>query len=618
MLARLKDRTVDAAFHALKRVLFVTSLLLERSVSQAHSIVQATITSIAVTVAGRSRSCYPTAQRAWWDPKKGSAIVVWAAGDLDLSHSLSLALASVRSRSGTSRTGRPPYTVIVLMPESSNRLATLIGAWAKRKAEIAARPTSVMQGHTTDRRAEDDRVGVNEQRSALSRVCETLGLSNLLPLSAFGADGGAGSMPGKVHQDDDDSSSKDAQSGQSSPSRQSPGRSSGKRRRLSLGGWSAHDVVGYGRDMLKGLRIGQMDSAGVGAIIPVVADTSTQGGLSHAQSTIQAYCLSHDLLLRALILIPSIMGEAQSTVEPPTTTFRDARTHELSIAGEVRLADHPPSSHEKLSDLANQARQSLFSDVHDSLHLLAALLPVLKADGGRVISLVPAAFRPSFCTVETGKRGFRHKDPQSRTSQPAADNVPFSVTRKAVLEMWSQLREMLESDGIFVSLVHMTSAALISTDKVEGTPAGHEHHNASHHVSNTNTLLSAAKQSLFSKVGSVARTIVCRSHPLLYGVSTKSAVCSDTTLASKATLHGQSWQATSFEDIHAGVFSTERRTADDPKACPTLLLDAVRSALVRTWPRKEYSVGLGPHLERVWECVPGHTIMARWLASSVY
>lgn len=240
-----------------------------------------------------------------------------------------------------------------------------------------------------------------------------------------------------------------------------------RRRSISWGGWTAPDIVGIGRDMVKGLRVGQSQRRGMGSVskpllpstfrgsltrtqfnctsvlqvIPVVVNMN-QGpeALADARGTVHSYCLSHNLLLRGLVIVPSILSP-RSTSTPvlvPSTSFGiPIQDQEDSASGYAPLpfAHHQPqpsasrrrsgshlrpltpsnlatstssaispatsspplsprSSFYHLNSIKRNALldQSLRTDVTQTLGLVDNLLPALRRDGGRILAAIPSGW----------------------------------------------------------------------------------------------------------------------------------------------------------------------------------------------------------------------------------
>lgn len=550
--------------------------------------------------------------RAWWDPSKGSAVVVWAAGDQALSQSLALSLAARTSTRVPSKAGQPPYTVIVLIPSATEGLADLIGSWAKVKAVA-----------TSERGERGSESGCSNSSASAASGDAEVEQARYVSWPFANADSSAAGSP--------DSSAK----------------RHGKRRALSIGGWSAGDVVGYGIGMLKGLRVGQARTRGVGAIIPVVADTSTPAGLGYAQSTIQDYCLSHDLLLRGLVIVPSIMTSNPASSRAPGGDTRDARPeHDSSLPLQARQGhasllpqrQTPPKS----TSLATKALlhsshvtdAALSSDVSETMNVIAALHPALHSDGGRIIGLLPSAWRGDDARnalarlVAALSRDGTVTSPASRaqctfnTRRDELDALEYAVTRNAVLAMWEQLDAMLGDGGISVSRVHM--APLVRAEaEAEAWTRAHQVHETKGSVMGWHSGLRGVR--------ALSRSAAALLHTLLYPVDPSPFAQAMAQLQAAAAAAGKgverhgagdqgtsplhSSTSTSTSSAHPSLHSP---TMTATAVAPPLLSDAVRNLLARSVPRRHMCIGLGPRLEEAWACVPGHESLQNWLGAALF
>lgn len=159
-----------------------------------------------------------------------------------------------------------------------------------------------------------------------------------------------------------------------------------------------------------------------------------------------------------------------------------------------------------------------------------------------------------------------------------------------MLEMWSILTKKLAAENIQVSQIHMSSAS----------PMQQHRHPANKSVKLRHAAMTK-KASLASKVVSLAGEMMSQAHYALYPAPHKAF---ESPLDTPSTLRDYAGEKEEIEDETISL-------------CPTLLLDAVRSVLVRSWPRSHYYVGLGPRLEIAWECVPGHTVLRDWLQRQI-
>jgi NAD(P)-dependent dehydrogenase (short-subunit alcohol dehydrogenase family) len=210
-------------------------------------------------------------------------------------------------------------------------------------------------------------------------------------------------------------------------------------------------------------------------------------------------------------------------------------------------------------------------DVGETMNVVASLLPVLKSDGGRVVAVVPCAFRSGAAAQE--KAAWEYHEEKRQVQED--DRLEFDVTRRALLEMWSILQQRLARQGIQVSQVHMSAPAKARSS----LPS-----------------LGKAGQQRPTKLQLALRHILGKTHYTLYPVPQTARALPP------------------YADSHRSFIAPRLLQDDDgTEACPSLLLDAVRNILVRSWPRRHYCVGLGPRLEIAWEYVPGHDRLRGWI-----
>jgi hypothetical protein len=327
-------------------------------------------------------------------------------------------------------------------------------------------------------------------------------------------------------------------------------------------------------------------------IIPVVADTSTPDGISHAHSTIRAYCTSHDLLLRALVVLPSIMSNGlaptlpKSPIQNPEQKFREAKSPSSSRSREVTkvlekdefLYQSQASGTSSLSTKSLYGTQNaLATDVGETMSVVASLLPALKSDGGRVVAVVPSAFRNSI-----GKEDDVWEQYIDQIQMEDDDRLEFNVTRKAMLEMWSILQRRLRVEGVQVSQIHMSAPRKQRASTRRLGPH-------SSHRKNSNG---------FPRI--LLQRVLHSTHSVLYPIP-------------KIVKPAKPY----VDSNRNSIVPTSLEDNDSTEACPSLLLDAVRSVLVRSWPRAHYCVGIGPRLETIWECLPGHESIRGWITESL-
>ncbi|CDU22449.1 uncharacterized protein SPSC_01079 [Sporisorium scitamineum] len=255
---------------------------------------------------------YEPASRAWWDSSKGSAVVIYAPHNDAIARYVALRLSSgspssfaLKDVGPTNRNPRAPYTCFVLHADP-DQFSITVAQWAAKKARMekallkqrnggrssassnSSTPSSpTSSAHVMD--AESTRDGSEHGSSYPSSPAATSSA-----IQARRNDGG----------DETPRLSKQR-------SRPPPIRIAGKfrRRSRSWSSWATPDLFGYGVDMLKGWMPGRSGpkTTPTGTIIPIMADVQTADGLAMVNSTISAYCCSHDLLLSGIILIPSVL-----------------------------------------------------------------------------------------------------------------------------------------------------------------------------------------------------------------------------------------------------------------------------------------------------------------------
>lgn len=607
------------------RLLSLVSLVLERTLSQLHSLVHQTarIAKPAAADADHATASKQQKQRAWWNVRKGSAIVLWSspscmssvAGELstwDLVHRLALALASIEKRAEGA--GRAPYTVIVVVPSAQRGLTPLISDWAKTKADIEM----MRKGNTSPPTA-----AASSARSKSGWFLRFLSeaddaspeRSSESPLSAVVDVEPPAEEKGRPRRASAASSS-NASSSSSTGGSKTPK----KQRRSSGGRWTASDVVGLGMDMLKGLRVGQdlFDDANfgsggiggrgdtrqdqrttsrIGAVIPVVADTSTAAGLAHARSTIQAYCTSHDLLLRGLVVVPFVMGPpsqsiavalgdeaaaaadaatdasagtSPSTSNLPTPKFGSNWSSQLASGLSPMTKTRTTASLSRAS--VRRTKQALDSDVVETLNMISALLPALVSDGGRVIGIMPTRWNvvpDESLEGVSGQSGTRGDD------EVLDAGMAYQVAHNALTAMWQSISVELTAMGLRSCQVHMAPIRRRRRRSDVHSELKHGEGLTGHFVR------WLAKR--------FATTCFALLHPTL--------VEADATAFPLADAKEDSFDKTR-KRTQKGTFSTLFSTQPlDSSTCPPLLIDAVRSSLVRSCPREKYCVGLGPRMQ---------------------
>ncbi|SPC63373.1 uncharacterized protein UHOD_07969 [Ustilago sp. UG-2017b] len=252
---------------------------------------------------------YQPASRAWWDSSKGSAVVVYAPHNDAVARYIALRLSSgspssfaLKDVGPTKRNPRAPYTCFVLHADP-DQFSITVAQWAAKKARMEkvllrprvggkssassnssgpSSPTSM--ANTQDAESKQDQ---SEQGSGSSSPAATF--------ATVQARNGGDETPRPNRQ----------------RSRPAPIQTGSKlrRRSRSWSTWATPDLFGYGVDMLKGWMPGRTGpkTTPSGTIIPIMADVQTADGLAMINSTISAYCSSHDLLLSGIILIPSVL-----------------------------------------------------------------------------------------------------------------------------------------------------------------------------------------------------------------------------------------------------------------------------------------------------------------------
>ena len=267
-----------------------------------------------------------SSERAWWDTSKGSAIVLYGSGSQVLPQSLAISLASSRSSNGSqSRSRSPPHNISPSPPRelftarlSSLLAGTPIGAAVRRLLQFYSRDLSHRGDpiHRTGRAPFTVIVLIPDPedlsplvRAWASRKAELERPRSSPPSPVRGPSGTSGDLSVSVSPELRASRPPSPRSAGSQP----------RKRTLSWGQWSASSgLVGF-RDLWKGLRVGEETSrSDFGAVIPVVCDTSSAEGLEHAKSTVVSYCNSHNLLLRGLITI-------SAAASPPLAEERNGK-----------------------------------------------------------------------------------------------------------------------------------------------------------------------------------------------------------------------------------------------------------------------------------------------------
>lgn len=389
---------------------------------------------------------YEPASRAWWDSSKGSAVVIYAPHNDAVARYVALRLSSgspssfaLKDVGPTKRNPRAPYTCFVLHADS-DQFSITVAQWAAKKARIEKALLKQKAGRSS------------ESSSSPSSPTSTTHTFD----AESSADRSEPSSPSPTP------SAQLGPRGDETPrasrkSRPPPIQINRRRRRSrSWSAWATPDLFGYGIDMLKGWMPGRSGpkATPAGTIIPIMADVQTADGLAMINSTISAYCNSHDLLLSGVILVPSVLcprnvpltkaaradmpktpGSAYSDVDPFSLCNRD-------VWGEVRAsasgstgrlgagltgprdpfglapawreasdlgasmdsssfnAASPPLSPTSARIVRTQddhqaaLHSALATDVVQAKALINVLFPALKRDKGRILGLVPSGYGP--------------------------------------------------------------------------------------------------------------------------------------------------------------------------------------------------------------------------------
>ncbi|KAN0062877.1 hypothetical protein ACQY0O_004698 [Thecaphora frezii] len=245
------------------------------------------------------------------DNTKGNALVIWAATHDQLARRFAIRLAAATPssyaflESGASMiSAKTPYTCIVLLSEAS-QLPVLVAEWAAKKAEVEAQWQSTQHGRWASQPSPPYSPQVDRQFDLHRRADPS-------PQPPASPEARRGNSERTSRSEEPLSSS-----GLLSRTR------SRSLLRTRWRDWIPSNVVGFGIDALKGWRIGQTAKPNIGSVIPIVADPSSPEGLAYAKSTVNAYCQLHNLVLRGIIVAPSILGPRYVSEAPssPRSTF---------------------------------------------------------------------------------------------------------------------------------------------------------------------------------------------------------------------------------------------------------------------------------------------------------
>lgn len=402
---------------------------------------------------------YQPASRAWWDSSKGSAVVVYAPHNDAVARYVALRLSSgspssfaLKDVGPTKRNPRAPYTCFVLHADP-DQFSITVAQWAAKKARM-------------EKALLRQRAGGRSSASSNSSPPSTpISTGNTHDAGSTHGGSEQGSNPSSPAQNA--STRQAARGGDETPrphkqrSRPPPINFSNFRRRSrSWSSWATPGLFGYGVDMLKGWMPGRSGpkTTPSGTIIPIMADVQTADGLAMINSTISAYCSSHDLLLSGVILIPSVLCprnvpltrsaaalasradvpktpiSAYSDIDPFTLCNRDVWGDTRASSGRPGSGGHgvpkdpfgldPPFKEAELGASVESSSSSFFNahspplsptsarivrtqddeqaalhsalvtDVVQSKALINVLFPALKRDKGRILGLVPTGYGP--------------------------------------------------------------------------------------------------------------------------------------------------------------------------------------------------------------------------------
>ncbi|SNX86617.1 uncharacterized protein MEPE_05326 [Melanopsichium pennsylvanicum] len=260
---------------------------------------------------------YTPASRARCDSSKGSAVVVYAPHNDAVARYLALRLSSgspssfaLKHVGPTKRNPRAPYTCFVLHADP-DQFSITVAQWAAKKARIEK---ALLKQRASGRSSASDNSSSPSSPTSTGNTYDAesnrgdgsehdFDPSSPAPTTASFA---AAANPTNPSADGGDETPRPNKS-RSRPSRIQLGTL--RRRSRSWSTWTTPDLFGYGKDMLKGWMPGQTGpkTTPSGSIIPMMVDVQTADGLAMINSTISAYCSSHDLLLSGIILIPSVL-----------------------------------------------------------------------------------------------------------------------------------------------------------------------------------------------------------------------------------------------------------------------------------------------------------------------
>ncbi|TKY88212.1 hypothetical protein EX895_002922 [Sporisorium graminicola] len=255
---------------------------------------------------------YVPASRAWWDSSKGSAVVIYAPHNDAVARYVALRLSSgspssfaLKDVGPTKRNPRAPYTCFVLHADP-DQFSITVAQWAAKKARMEK---ALLKQRNAGRSSASSNSSAPSSPTSSAHVIDAESTRD-------GSEHGS-SYPSSPAANHSNMHARRHDGGDETPrpskqrSRPPPIRIGGRfrRRSRSWSSWATPDLFGYGVDMLKGWMPGRSGpkTTPSGTIIPIMADVQTADGLAMVNSTISAYCSSHDLLLSGIVLIPSVL-----------------------------------------------------------------------------------------------------------------------------------------------------------------------------------------------------------------------------------------------------------------------------------------------------------------------
>ncbi|SPO30058.1 uncharacterized protein UTRI_05897 [Ustilago trichophora] len=402
---------------------------------------------------------YQPASRAWWDSSKGSAVVVYAPHNDAVARYVALRLSSgspssfaLKDVGPTKRNPRAPYTCFVLHADP-DQFSITVAQWAAKKARMEK---ALLKHRAGGRSSPSSNYSSPSSPTSNSHDTESIREGSEHGSDPYSSPFAATSAAVRRSDGGDETPRPNKQRSRPPPIQLGKFR----RRSRSWSTWATPDLFGYGVDMLKGWMPGQSGpkTTPSGTIIPMMADVQTPDGLAMINSTISAYCSSHDLLLSGVILIPSVLcprnvpltrsatalgsrieipktpSSAYSDVDPFTLCNRDVwgdlrpsssgrssnaprdpfglappfkeasvemgASFESSSSSIFNAHASPPLSPTSARIVRTQddeqaaLHSALATDVVQSKALINVLFPALKRDKGRILGLVPCGYGP--------------------------------------------------------------------------------------------------------------------------------------------------------------------------------------------------------------------------------